>query len=202
MITRKERLVWSTFLVVFILAATLFTSVQAKPSEQFYAWNLSGEVMPVPPYGSRDIPGSDEASKLIVNQPKGDELVTIYGVMNGLHPYTTYTVYLSRGYDKYTPTDVRGNYTWLVLGTYEHDITIALQNPDGTTGWPGLFTSSIQPFTFTTDDTGSGSWHINMRASGFPNGPGTPSLTSGPDTLSVWINEAGGTMLISDPFEV
>jgi hypothetical protein len=32
-----------------------------------------------------------------------------------------------------TPTwNVTGNYTWLVLGTYAHDLSITVQNPDGT----------------------------------------------------------------------
>lgn len=64
----------------------------------------------------------------------------------------------------------------------------------GSKGWPGLFTSTIQPFTFTTDEFGSGSWHINMRDDNFF-GPGTYSL-------SVWINGGGKTVLVSDNFNV
>jgi hypothetical protein len=64
----------------------------------------------------------------------------------------------------------------------------------GSTGWPGLFTGTVQPFTFTTDEYGSGSWHINLRDSNFP--------STGKYELSIWINEAGLTMLISDTFEV
>ncbi len=60
-------------------------------------WNLSGNVMPIPPYSYYDIPGSDTASKLIVNQPNGNTEVTITGVMNGLESNTTYTVILSTG---------------------------------------------------------------------------------------------------------
>ena len=240
------------------------------------AWNLSAGVMPVPPYGSDDIPDSDTASKLIVNQPNGAVEVTITGAMNGLNPNETYTVFLSKGYTKYTPFNIKGTYKWLVLGTYEHDMIIDTQNPDGTfsgtggypagsspytlsgqtsetitgqvmgnqiditftttylgpynpgysatvsgiiasdgsmsgtspwewhttfgnvtlasgsTGWPGLFTSTVQPFTFNTDAYGSGSWHINLRNSDFPG--------TGIYTLSVWINN--GTILISDNFEV
>lgn len=76
-------------------------------------WNLSGDVMPVPPYGSMDIPGSDTASKLIVNQPNGNTEVVITGVMNGLLPNTSYTVYPSKGYTPYKVTgwDVEGSYT-------------------------------------------------------------------------------------------
>lgn len=239
-------------------------------------WHLSGAVMPVPPYGSFDIPGSDIASKLIVNQPNGNTEVTITGVMNGLNPNTVYTVYLSKAYTPYTSANVVGTFTWLVLGTYSHDLVIDTQNPDGSfsgtggypagfapytdpgqtseiitgqvtgnqitftttyngpynpgysatasgtiapdgtmsgtspwewhstsgaatpasgsTGWPGLFTSTVQPFTFTTDEFGSGSWHVNLRDGDFT-GPGTYEL-------SVWINTSGLTMLISDTFEV
>ena len=241
------------------------------------SWNLSGAVMPVPPWGLSDIAGSDTASKLIVNQPNGAVEVTITGAMNGLNPNTTYTVYLSKGYIKYIPFNIKGIYEWLVLDTYRHDMIIDTQNPDGTfsgtggypagnspytspgqtpeiitgqvmgnqvditftttylgpyspgytvtvsgaiapdgsmsgnspwewhtteghvtvasgsTSWSGLFTSTVQPFPFTTDEFGSGSWHINLRDSDFGNVPGVY-------TLSVWINN--GTILISDNFEV
>lgn len=272
----------ASLLVVAVSLCIFATPVQAvKPADnlasaQKVAWNLSADVMPVPPYGSRDIPGSDTASKLIVNQPNGNTEVTITGVMKGLNPKTTYTVYLSKGYTPYVPSDVTGTYTWLVLGTYHHDLVITTQNPDGTfsgtggypagsspytaagqtpevitgqvkgnqitftttylgpynpgysatvsgtiaadgsmsgtspwewhttsgaatpasgsTGWPGLFTSTVQPFTFVTDEYGAGSWHVNLVDSDFPE--------SGTYTLSVWINDAGGTMLVSDSFEV
>lgn len=272
-----------TILAVFaMLLVVVVPALAVKPTGNLagtekVSWNLSADVMPVPPYGSRDIPGSDTASKLIVNQPNGAVEVTITGAMNGLNPNTTYTVYLSNEYTKYVPTSVVGTYKWLVLGTYEHDLVIASQNPDGTftgtggypagsfpytsagqtpevitngqfignqitftttylgpynpgysvtvsgtiasdgtmsgnspwewhttdghatlasgsTGWPGLFTSTVPPFTFTTDAYGAGSWHVNLRDANFP-GPGTYAL-------SVWINEAGLTMLISDTFDV
>lgn len=272
----------AVLLVVAVLLCIFAVPVQAvKPPNnpagaQKVAWNLSADVMPVPPYGSRDIPGSDTASKLIMNQPNGNTEVTITGPMNGLNPNTTYTVYLSKDYTPYVPLDVTGTYTWLVLGTYHHDLVISTQNPDGTfsgtggypagnspytspgqtseiitgqvtgnqitftttylgpygtgysatasgtiatdgsisgtspwewhttsgsatlasgsTGWPGLLTTTVQPFTFTTDADGAGSWHINLVDSDF-SGPGTY-------TLSVWINGAGRTILISDNFEV
>ena len=246
-------------------------------------WNLSRDVMPVPPYGSMDIPGSETASKLIVNQPNGNTEVTITGVMNGLTPNTTYTVYLSKGYTKYIPFNILGTYTWLVLGIYNHDMVIDTQNPDGTfsgtggypagsspydqpgetsetitgkvmgnqiditfttiysgpynpgytatalgtiasdgsmsgnipwewhttaghvtvasgsTGWPGLFTTTVPAFTFTTDEFGAGSWHVNLRDSDFGD-------VLGDHTLSVWINQGlpyqGPTILISDTFDV
>jgi len=169
--TRRFLLASLLVLTVSVLvSAVIIPSIAfaAKPtanlaSAQKVDWNLSAAVMPVPPYGSRDIPGSDTASKLIVNQPNGNIEVTITGAMNGLNPNTPYTVYLSKGYDPYT-------------------------------GWPGLFTSTVPAFTFVTDAYGAGSWHVNLRDANFPE--------SGIHTLSVWINEAGLTMLISGNFEV
>ena len=247
-------------------------------------WYLSEDVMPVPPYGSRDIPGSDTASKLIVNQPNGATEVTITGAMNGLNPNTTYTVYLSKGYKPYVYTGWNIEGAWVLRlhygsSIYDHDVVINVQSdgtfegiggyptggspysypynetitgtidvvsgavtirsdyessyfyeatgtiaPDGTmsgtwsgsgqptytwesiqgqatethtgnTGWSGLFTGTVQPFTFTTDAYGAGSWHVNLKDADFLSGEGTY-------TLSVWINGSGGTMLISDSFEV
>ncbi len=71
----------------------------------------------------------------------------------------------------------------------------ATKNHTGDDWFTGLFTNTIQPFTFVTDADGSGSWHINLRDGDFPPEGGTYAL-------SVWINEAGGTMLISDNFTV
>lgn len=150
------------FLLVSLLALTVSVLVSAviMPSIAFAAkpagnlagaqkvdWNLSAAVMPVPPYGSRDIPGSDTASKLIVNQPNGAIEVTITGAMNGLNPNTTYTVYLSNGYTPYVDT-----------------------------GWPGLL-PGVSEFTFTTDSEGEGSWHVNLRDADFPGGPETYTLS-------------------------
>jgi len=268
------------FALLVLSAAPVFAvKPAANLGAQTVAWNLSSEVMPVPPYGSRDIIGSDADSKLIVNQPNGAVETTITGVMNGLNPNTVYTVYLSKAYTPYVATgwNVAGNYVidltvgtthyteYLVLSQQGSDITgvsLALAggastwtitagsvsgntveiyayfktNPsmtitmtgiiaaDGTisgtwaddapgtrsgtwsttsghavmthtgnTGWPGLFTGTVQPFTFTTDEYGSGSWHINLRNSDF--------ASSGTYGMSVWIND-GATILISDTFSV
>lgn len=54
----------------------------------------------------------------------------------------------------------------------------------GSTGWPGLLPGTT-PFTFTTDNLGSGSWHYNFTG-------------KAPTVFSVWINGAGATILISD----
>ena len=269
-------------IVIVSLLATAGTAFAVKPTANLAAaqkvdWNLSAAVMPVPPYGSGDIFGSDTASRLIINQPNGETEVTMTGVMNGLNPNTTYTVYLSNAYTKYTPRSIKGSWVWAVLGTYFHDVTITQQNSDGTfsgtagyptlgypwtspnettetitgtivgntfsmttvyngpynpgytvtavgtiqsngsiigtspwawsapagtiipasesTGWPGLFTSTVQPFTFTTDEFGAGSWHLNLRDENFP-------ADGGIYTLSVWINGSGRTILISDNFQV
>ena len=278
-----KKLVLVAVAFVFLFAA-VGTAMAAKPTglggAQTYAWYLSGAVMPIPPYSYSDIPGSDTASKLIVNQPNGNTEVTITGVMNGLNPNTTYTVYLSKRYTPYVFTgwNVAGSYVvnveylginysenlvlaqsgtnitgvflelvgggsrWIInsgsvigsaldfYGYYEANSTMtvhfsgtiaadgsisgnwndvtglsrtgtwttttgtATKTHTGSAGWPGLFTSTVQPFTFTTDAYGSGSWHVNLTDANFP-GPGTY-------TLSVWINAAGGTLLISDNFDV
>ena len=279
---KKTIAVVLALLMVFVFTGTAFA---VKPTGNLagaekVSWNLSANVMPVPPYGSVDIPGSDTASKLIINQPNGNTEVVITGAMNGLTPNTTYTVYLSKGYTPYVFTgwNVTGSYVidleynglnyveYLELSQTEDDITgvsLALANNaspwtiesgsvvgnavnfrahyndnssmlvdlwatiasdgsmsggwadvgglsrsgtwstttgtatnhTGDTGWSGLFTSTVPKFTFTTDEFGAGSWHVNLRDSDF-SGP-VPAT----HTLSVWIN-AGGTMLISDNFEV
>lgn len=286
-----------TLILGLVLSGCLLSNVGQVPATsqtkvkpeglgaQTYAWYLSADVMPVPPYGSRDIPGSDSASKLIVNQPNGAVEVTITGVMNGLNPTTEYTVFLSKSYVPYVFTGWNVVGTWVLRlyygasGIYDHDIVIINVQSDGTftgtggypaggspyswpynetvsgtidimtgeitfhsdyqndyfydakgtialdgtmsgnwtgknqptyawesisgqavkthtgdKGWSGLFTSTVQPFTFVTDADGSGSWHINLRDSDF-SGPGTHNL-------SVWINEAGKTILISENFTV
>lgn len=252
-------------LVVFSCLAYLSVPALAGVNNgaKKYNWNLSKDVMPVPPYGSMDILGSDTSSKLIVNEPNGKVKANVTGVMNGLTPNTTYTVYLSNTYEKYKPATVATNWIWSVLGTYNHDINITQVNPDGTfsgtggypagaaaydteevitgsivgntvtlttvysgpynpgytvtaigtiqpdgsvlgstpwswtapahtfipasgsAGWPGLL-NGVDTFTFTTDSLGSGSWHYNFK-------------NSAPKYFSVWINGAGGTILISDP---
>jgi hypothetical protein len=268
-----KKLAISLAVAMVALCVTLSTVGVASESEsgaQTYTWFLSGAVMPVPPYGSRDIVGSDTASKLIVNLPSGAINATITGVMGGLTPDTTYTVYLSKDYMPYPPLNVMGTWKWLVLGTYAHDLVINIENHDGTfsgtggypagsspytspgqtpetitggqvtgdqvtftttytgpynpgysvtvTGtiaadgtmsgtspwewhttsgavklWPGLYTSAIQPFTFTTDDTGSGSWHVNVR---------NKDILGGGPMASVWINGGGATILVSDNFQI
>jgi hypothetical protein len=120
-------------------------------------WNLSANVMPVPPdglYGTQDIQGSDTASKLIVNQPMGTTQVAITGAMNGLAPNTTYTVYLSNGYTPYHDTgwNVKGN--WILSfeyqgGHYAHGATFNQTN-DTIDGVNGGYPAG-GPFSYTWD---------------------------------------------------
>lgn len=65
-------------------------SAIASPHTFSVEWHLSGAVMPVPPYGSRDIPNSDSASKLIVHQLEGEVNVKIICDMRGLRPKSRY----------------------------------------------------------------------------------------------------------------
>ncbi len=141
---------------------TVIPAVAIKPSEnlakaQEVTWFLSAEVMPVPPYGSRDIPGSDEASKLLINQPNGAVEVTVTGAMNGLNPITVYTVYLSNGYEPYVFTGWNVVGTWeiryILGGNWDHDVFITIQSDgtfEGTGGWP-----AGGPYTYTETITGT-----------------------------------------------
>jgi hypothetical protein len=260
------------YAIVAMLAVVSIAGAVSAAGAQTYKWNLSGAVMPVPPYGLHDIAGSDAASKLIVNQPSGKVVANVTGVMNGLLPNTTYTVYISKPYTPYQQTgwDVSGVYTMdtlyqsghyfytltlsqsgsTVLGNlYDpylpgdlpvsgnlsgNDLTFSVTYPGGWQGtrtftgvidntgaisgawdetgpengadswstiagnatklfsgnvsWPGLLSGLIQPFTFTTDADGSGSWHQNFKSPDF----------SLPLNFSVWINGSGATVLISD----
>ncbi len=284
-----KKLIISAIIIVSLLV-TVGTVFAVKPAGNLAGavkvlWNLSGEVMPSPPWGLSDILGSDTASKLIVNQPNGNTEVAITGAMNGLHPDTTYTVYLSNTYEPYVYMgwDITGDWALRLHygnSTFDHDVVIddvhldgsfegtggypaggepysypyneiiagtidvtteavtihsvyengywyeatgtiasdgtmsgtwsgsgqpgpytwesiqghATKTHTGSTGWSGLFTNTVQPFTFMTNTYGAGSWHLNLKDADF----------FGPDTynLSVWINESGGTMLISDSFTV
>ena len=82
-----------------------------------YNFYLSGDVMPTPPFGLADIEGSDIDSKLLVNQPNGDYLANLTGIMKGLSADTEYTVYLSNGY-------LETSEIWNVLGTYTYNFTV------------------------------------------------------------------------------
>ncbi|MHA7647394.1 hypothetical protein [Nitrosopumilus sp. S4] len=70
------------------------------PCTKEVKWYLSGAVMPVPPAGSKDIPNSDQKSKLKVSL--ANNLVILHGEMSGLEPDKTYTVFVSNGYTPFT----------------------------------------------------------------------------------------------------
>ncbi len=261
----------SATVAIAILAIT-GNAFAAKPADnqagaQKYAWHLSGDVMPSPPWGLADIIGSDTESKLIVNKPNGKVNATITGVMNGLNPNTIYTVYPSKMWSSTEKWNAEGDWklTFVYSGrNYNHTMNISSQNmqtgvftgsgvsmegipwtiqagskitgdtitlilkyngssytvtANGTinengeivsgswssstgqagswgstegnavkedvgNGYPGLL-SGQSTFTFTTDEFGSGSWHLNLK----------DSPISG---FSIWINGAGRTVLISD----
>lgn len=77
-------------------------------------------------------------------------------------------------------------------GNWESTYGVATSASVGN-GFPGLF-GSLQPFTFLTDEFGSGSWHLNLKDADFS--------SIGEFTLSVWVNGGGATVLISDSFDV
>ena len=64
---------------------------------------------------------------------------------------------------------------------------------NGSTGFSG-FKDSDPELTFTTDEYGSGSWHLNLKDADFSR--------DGDYKLSVWVNGGGRTILISDNFTV
>lgn len=91
--------------------------------------------------------------------------------------------------------------SWLVTneGSAAYSFgTWTTPSPTAGTSWQGYFTSAIPYFTFTTDSTGAGSWHINLNDSIFSSGTATYSM-------SVWINgppSPAGTIIISPNFSV
>ena len=119
--------------------------MEKKNGAEKYEFFLSGDVMPSPPYGLSDVEGSEEKSKLIVNQPNGINLANVTGIMKGLMPNTEYTVYFSGGYMPYMVGEV-----WNVVGDYvlaldfngaiySHEISITSQEDGviaGTGGYP------------------------------------------------------------------
>jgi hypothetical protein len=116
--------------------------------------------------------------------------ITIHGVYNNGYTYDITASVASDG----TISGTWGNAGQGYGHLYYSMSGQAVKTHIGSAGWTGLFTSTVQPFTFTTDASGAGSWHVNLTAADFP-GKGTYQL-------SVWINGAGGTMLISDTFSV
>ncbi len=186
--------------------ALVFAAKTNPSGAQTYGWNLSGAVMPVPPYGSFDIPGSDTASKLIVNQPNGKVGAAVTGVMNGLHPDTTYTVYLSNPWMPYHMANVSGTYMMDVLfegNHYDYNLTLSqsgsaitgsLYDPDrpGPLAVSGFVTGNTVTFsvdygggsiqgirTFTGTVGATGAMTGTWNETGTEGGNSTWSTTSG-----------------------
>ena len=124
---------------------------------QTYAWHLSGDVMPVPPWGLIDIPGSDTASKLIVNQPNGNVEVAVTGVMNGLDSNTEYTVYPSNAWSTSEKWNIVGDWSlrfMLGTGIYDHDMIVTFQNMyTGKFSGTGWSTTQSTPKTWDIQGT-------------------------------------------------
>ena len=93
---------------------------RARAGATQYPFHLSGDVQPVPPYGSIDIPGS--SGKLIVNQPEGEVSVVLTAIFDGLLPTRTYRVYIMNyaqpGASGWTYTH-RG--PWTLMATFTTD---------------------------------------------------------------------------------
>jgi hypothetical protein len=128
----KRKIIVALIAISMMLVTT--TTMAVKPTgagAENVPWNLSGAVMPSPPWGLSDIPGSDSASKLIVNQPNGNVEVTVTGVMNGLNPNTVYTVYPSNKWltsEKWNIVGVWSLRFLLGSGIYDHEMTVTFQN--------------------------------------------------------------------------
>ena len=143
----KKEIIVALIAISMMLVMTTAMAVKptGNPGAETVPWNLSGAVMPLP-WGQSDIPGSDSASKLIVNQPNGNVEVVVTGVMNGLTPNTVYTVYPSKAWS--THWDITGD--WVLefdyLGTlYIHDMTVTDNAFTGTGGYP----ASGPPYSIT-----------------------------------------------------
>ena len=180
-------------LSLFVLAGYAQACTGNFGGAEKYAWHLSGAVMPVPPYGSLDIPGSDTASKLIVNCPIGKIGAIITGIMSGLHPKTTYTVYLSNPYTPYVFTgwNVAGNWkiNFEYQGSYyEHDMSLS-QSGSSLTGSGGYPVGGPYqyPWVITSGSITGVQVHLTMDYTA-----GVPTCTM---TMDGTINIADGTLI-------
>jgi len=109
-----------------------------RPRSFTVEWNLSGEVMPVPPYGSEDISGSESSSKLTIKQLDETNKVVLIGEMNGLLPEDNFRVFLHEPYVPHThmPSRFQDN--------------------------------NKSPITIVTDKNGSRRWEIHLDIDDFP----------------------------------
>ncbi|MEN8251628.1 MAG: hypothetical protein ABFS32_22085 [Bacteroidota bacterium] len=127
-----KKLLKILFIIILLFTVTM-PVLAVKPTgtgPDIIDWNLSGDVMPVPPWGLSDIPGSNTASKLIVNQPNGNVEVAVTGVMQGLEPYTTYTVFPSNAWSASEKWNIVGDWDlrFMYGGAYDHNMTVSFQD--------------------------------------------------------------------------
>ncbi len=122
-----------SILFLFLVSSPVIAAVTNTYNSDFLTvtWNLAGAVMPSP-FGTSDIPGSDLVSTLIYNRQTINSAASLRGVMKGLDPKTTYTVYISKEYMPYHAASISGAWQWTVLGTYTHDMDVFEQAEDGT----------------------------------------------------------------------
>ncbi len=128
------------------------------PGTQVVAWHLSGAIFP-PPYGAKDIPGSDTASTLTVNQAEGNTQITITADMGGLAPNTEYTVFISKSYDPSTG--------W-ISGLFPGQTTFTVKtDSNGSVSWVKILRSENFP--------GAGAYPLSVHING--NFPDAGTLT-------------------------
>lgn len=157
---KKIIVLFSAFSLMLVFPASI--TLAKKPAGNLAGntrldWHLSADLMPVPPYGSGDIEGSDTASKLNFNQPNGDVEAALTGIMKGLEPETVYTVFLSNAYAPYEEKgwDISGD--WVIRsilgGNYDHDYTIAMEEDGSFTGMGGYPAGG--PYSITEEIKGA-----------------------------------------------
>ena len=192
-------------LMVFVFTGTAFAvkPVGNQAGAEEVPWNLSGDVMPVPPWGLSDIPGSDTASKLIVNQPNGNTEVAVTGVMKGLNPNTVYTVFPSNAWSTSEKWNITGDWDlrFIYGGNYDHEMTVTFQDmytgaftgtgngiPNPTTTWDIQGTSEVVGNSITLDLIYTG---VN---SGYTvHAEGTIDSTTGAIVSGTWSSSASQT---------
>ena len=147
----KKQVLTLAFVVIFFVATVstipigMASQLASKPMK--VDWHVTADIMPAPPYGTVDIPGSDTASKLTVTQPDGPTVLVLEGKMGGLNPFTTYQVMIANAYQ---PKGSPGE------------------------GWPGQLVLSV--IYFVTDKHGKATWQWELTDSDFPSWLARPSV--------------------------
>jgi hypothetical protein len=136
-------------------------------------WHVTADIMPAPPYGFYDIPGSDTASSLTVTQLFGSTAVVLEGKMEGLYPLTSYQVMIANAYQ-----------------------------PKGSSGegWPGQLVESV--IYFMTDKHGEATWKWELANSDFPSWLARPYTHSVSVWINLPPEEGQWSVLGSDNFAV